>query len=77
MRIGLKNDFFGVADPSGDGSVVHALREQIGNAGRHTPFGGNYSSNVCLFIALDYPSATFGRADVADGCGRPDRSLDG
>ena len=33
MRTGLKNDFFGVADPSGDGMVVHALRKQIGNAG--------------------------------------------
>ena len=29
MRIGLKNDFFGVADPSGDGPVVHALGKQI------------------------------------------------
>lgn len=33
MRIGLKNNFFGVADPSGDGPVVHTPREQIGHAG--------------------------------------------
>lgn len=33
MRIGLQDHLLGVAHPSGDGTVVHALGKQIGDAG--------------------------------------------
>ena len=33
MRIGLQDLLLGVAHPSGDGTVVHALGKQIGDAG--------------------------------------------
>lgn len=55
MRVGGQYDRLGVSDPSGDGSVAHAFRQQPGNAGVAEPVDLDVGEARLLDVFVDPP----------------------